>query len=161
MAWLGLPTDDFDYETKRQFPAERFGLFFRDLFPELYKRYNTTQLYMQELDAFYLDVVEVAWQSEDLADLHTRLKKKSTERQQELVEMMQLTGDTACGGYMDRCWNNRHLFQFDKFWTRGSLDSLIEFFMAFAGPDRRGRLPHLSTCDKSLYAYFILLLLSF
>lgn len=144
MPWRDPPEVDFDKCEEYRWPFWNVDLEEEDLFGILHKRFNTTQMFVQDPKAFHKDVCEMAYLASDQADFYDRLKERSDKRLEELKSALKVLDLLDSGGFYNL--DDKQNFAFFRTRRFASLDCLILFFASFLGPNHRGQLPSECKC---------------
>ncbi|KAG5928925.1 hypothetical protein E4U42_007630 [Claviceps africana] len=139
MPWGKPPNVDFEQEPQYQWPFWLVGLDEDDLFGDLYERFNTTSIFIQDGQAFHKDVSEVAYRSSSKEDFYARLRIRRDERLEELKSFIRALCFISFSGHSR--FNPEQSNAYNRFNIYGSVDSIIAFVSTFLGPNERGELP--------------------
>ncbi|GAB0137990.1 hypothetical protein EsDP_00006239 [Epichloe bromicola] len=150
MPWRDPPEADFE---EYRWPFWNVDLEAEDLFGVLHKRFNTTQMFIQDPDAFHKDVCEMAYLASDQADFYNRLQERSDKRLEELKSALRVLDLLDSGGFYNL--DDKQNFAFFRTRRFASLDCLIGFFASLLGPNHHGQLPsesrHYLKCTSTIH----------
>ncbi|RCI13012.1 hypothetical protein L249_0467 [Ophiocordyceps polyrhachis-furcata BCC 54312] len=113
----------------RIWPAWKFGLRRDDLFTTLHDRYNTFNFTIQNPEAFYLDVSEIAHDADTADDFYRLLNLRRKQRLSELNESLKTVACEIVGNprlMADEQW--QHALQLFR---AKSYDSIVRYFASY------------------------------
>ncbi|EQK97366.1 hypothetical protein G6O67_001760 [Ophiocordyceps sinensis] len=140
MPWRDAPRVDFDWEPQYRWPFWKVGMDEDDLFGQLHQRLNTTPLFIQDQDAFYQDVNEMASFAAKKQEFLARLEERKKQRLGELVEA---PGKMAADVFLNRNTDENHRFYLFRLVRYATLDTIIALLASYLPPEENGNQPSL------------------
>ncbi|KAF2493697.1 hypothetical protein BU16DRAFT_439859, partial [Lophium mytilinum] len=118
-------------------PAWKFGHEREDLYTTLHDQYNTFPSAIQDREAFYHDVLDVATHAANADQFHTGLQERRAARLQELNEALDSTACELIGRPSLLPGDTDHWATALRLFRSKSLDALVQYFSMFIPPDER------------------------